>query len=142
MSANISAKSPTVVLWIGTQAGMVRLTRSKVSVASLPKANDSDFESIYRDCDSSFWIGSTLRFQMKDGAFAQRVLLGTRAPCRACRSLSSPRRGDARRGWLANAGWPLTAIRLAFLVQQQAGANRGCLGRVSPRTCQLESACR
>ena len=63
-------------LWIGTQTGMVRLTRSQVSVVPLPKANDSDFETIYRDRDGSFWIGSTLLFQMKDGAFQQRVLPG------------------------------------------------------------------
>jgi ligand-binding sensor domain-containing protein/signal transduction histidine kinase len=62
--------------WIGTQTGMVRLTRTQVSIVPLPQANDSDFETIYRDRDGSFWIGSTLLFQMKDGALTQRVLPG------------------------------------------------------------------
>lgn len=62
--------------WIGTQAGMLRLTRSRVSVVPLPKANDSDFGTIYQDRDNSFWIGSTLLFQMKDGVLTQRTLPG------------------------------------------------------------------
>jgi len=62
--------------WIGTQTGMLRLTRSRVSVVPLPKANDSDFGTIYLDRDGSFWIGSTLLFQLKDGALTQKVLPG------------------------------------------------------------------
>jgi ligand-binding sensor domain-containing protein/signal transduction histidine kinase len=54
--------------WIGTQAGMLRLTRAQVSIIPLPKANDSDFGTIYMDRDGSFWIGSTLLFRMKNGA--------------------------------------------------------------------------
>jgi len=62
--------------WIGTQTGMVRLTRTQVSIVPLPHANDADFETIYGDTDGSFWIGSTLLFQMKDGVLTQRVLPG------------------------------------------------------------------
>lgn len=63
-------------LWIGTQTGMLRLTRSRVSIVPLPQANDSDFGTIYQDHDGSFWIGSTLLFQMQDGMLTQRVLPG------------------------------------------------------------------
>ncbi len=62
--------------WIGTQTGMVRLTRSKVSIVPLPQANDADFETIYRDTDGSFWIGSTLLFQMRNGVIAKQELQG------------------------------------------------------------------
>jgi ligand-binding sensor domain-containing protein/signal transduction histidine kinase len=64
--------------WIGTQTGMARLTRTQVSIVPLPRANDADFETIYGDRDGSFWIGSTLLFQMKDGALKQRTLPGMR----------------------------------------------------------------
>jgi ligand-binding sensor domain-containing protein/signal transduction histidine kinase len=64
--------------WIGTQTGMARLTRSKVNIVPLPRANDSDFETIYRDSDGSFWIGSTLLFQMRNGALSERELPGMR----------------------------------------------------------------
>jgi ligand-binding sensor domain-containing protein/signal transduction histidine kinase len=62
--------------WIGTQAGMVRLTRAQASIIPLPKANDSDFGTIYQDRDGSFWIGSSLLFQMRDGIVAPRTLPG------------------------------------------------------------------
>jgi signal transduction histidine kinase/ligand-binding sensor domain-containing protein len=63
--------------WIGTQSGMLRLTEGEVSIVPLPKANDSDFGTIYLDRDGSFWIGSTLLFRMKDGAVTPLRLPGT-----------------------------------------------------------------
>ncbi len=62
--------------WIGTQAGMIRLTRAQASIVPLPKANDSDFGTIYRDRDGSFWIGSTLLFVMRDGIVTPQTLPG------------------------------------------------------------------
>jgi ligand-binding sensor domain-containing protein/signal transduction histidine kinase len=62
--------------WIGTQAGLVRLTSSPMSIVPLPQANDADFGTIYRDRDGSFWIGSALLIQMKDGVLVQRTLPG------------------------------------------------------------------
>jgi ligand-binding sensor domain-containing protein/signal transduction histidine kinase len=62
--------------WIGTQAGMLRLTRAQASIIPLPKANDSDFGTIYQDRDGSFWIGSTLLFRMVNGVIQQEELPG------------------------------------------------------------------
>jgi ligand-binding sensor domain-containing protein/signal transduction histidine kinase len=64
--------------WIGTQTGMLRLTRSPVSVVRLPKENDSDFGTIYQDRDGSFWIGSTLLFQLTNGVIVPQNLPGMR----------------------------------------------------------------
>jgi ligand-binding sensor domain-containing protein/signal transduction histidine kinase len=64
--------------WIGTQTGMLRLTRAQVSIVPLPQAKDSDFGTIYEDRDGSFWIGSTLLFQMKNGSITPQVLPGMR----------------------------------------------------------------
>jgi signal transduction histidine kinase len=64
--------------WIGTQTGMLRLTRAQVSIVPLPQAKDSDFGTIYQDRDGSFWIGSTLLFQMKNGAVTPESLPGMR----------------------------------------------------------------
>jgi len=63
-------------LWIGTQTGMMRLTRTPVSIVPLPKANDSDFGTIYQDRDGSFWIGSTLLFHMAGGSVTPQPLPG------------------------------------------------------------------
>jgi ligand-binding sensor domain-containing protein/signal transduction histidine kinase len=62
--------------WIGTQSGMLRLTRTQASIVPLPKANDSDFGTIYQDRDGSFWIGSTRLYHLKNGTVTDEDLPG------------------------------------------------------------------
>jgi len=45
-------------LWIGTQVGMVRLSRTPVRVLLLPGAADSDFGTVSLDADGSLWAAS------------------------------------------------------------------------------------
>ena len=45
-------------LWIGTQAGMMRLSRTPVRVVELPSAADSDFGTVALDTDGSLWAAS------------------------------------------------------------------------------------
>jgi ligand-binding sensor domain-containing protein/signal transduction histidine kinase len=54
-------------IWIGTQAGMVRLTRTPVRIVPLPQNVDSDFGTIYADSDGSIWVVSTDVFRMSGG---------------------------------------------------------------------------
>jgi len=54
-------------LWIGTQTGLMRLTKSRVQIVSLPKASDSDYGTVYADNDGSFWIGSDKLFHLHGG---------------------------------------------------------------------------
>ena len=46
-------------VWVGTQAGVVRFSRSLVELVALPNASDSDFETISRDRDGTLWVAST-----------------------------------------------------------------------------------
>lgn len=62
--------------WIGTQAGMLRLTRSPVSIVPFPTPSDSDFGTIYLDRDGSFWAASAQLFHGKDGAVVSERLPG------------------------------------------------------------------
>jgi ligand-binding sensor domain-containing protein/signal transduction histidine kinase len=87
MNAPTSLPSNTVLnffedsesnFWIGTQTGMLRLTRTPVSIVPLPQANDSDSGTIYQDRDGSFWIGSSLLFRMSGGSVTPQVLPGMR----------------------------------------------------------------
>jgi ligand-binding sensor domain-containing protein/signal transduction histidine kinase len=55
-------------VWIGTQAGMERLTRTPVRIALLPQTVDSDFGTIYADHDGTIWVVSTDVFRMRNGA--------------------------------------------------------------------------
>lgn len=45
-------------LWIGTQAGMMRLSRTPVHILDLPQAADSDFGTVALDADGSLWAAS------------------------------------------------------------------------------------
>jgi signal transduction histidine kinase/streptogramin lyase len=46
-------------VWMGTQAGLVRFSRSPVELVSLPDASDSDFETVATDKDGSLWVAGT-----------------------------------------------------------------------------------
>ena len=43
-------------LWLGTRAGVVRLSRTPVNIVSLPGNTDSQFESLYGDVNGSIWV--------------------------------------------------------------------------------------
>ena len=45
-------------LWLGTQAGMMRLSRTPVRVLALSEAADSDFGTVALDTDGSLWAAS------------------------------------------------------------------------------------
>lgn len=63
-------------LWIGTQAGMARLTHTPVTILPLPQASDSDFGTIYEDRDRSLWIASTRLFHLTANALEPATLPG------------------------------------------------------------------
>jgi len=46
-------------VWMGTQAGVVRFSRSLVELVPLPDATDSDFETISQDRDGTLWVAGT-----------------------------------------------------------------------------------
>ncbi|MGA3008630.1 MAG: two-component regulator propeller domain-containing protein [Terracidiphilus sp.] len=54
-------------LWLGTQAGMMRLSRSPVSVLALSEAADSDFGTVTLDTDGSLWAASNQLVHVQDG---------------------------------------------------------------------------
>ena len=54
-------------LWIGTQAGMMRLSRTPVRVLALPTAADSDFGTVALDSDGSLWAASNQLVHVQSG---------------------------------------------------------------------------
>lgn len=54
-------------LWVGTQVGMARLSRTPVEVLSLPQAADSDFGTVSLDADGSLWAASNQLVHVQDG---------------------------------------------------------------------------
>jgi ligand-binding sensor domain-containing protein/signal transduction histidine kinase len=48
-------------LWLGTHAGVVRLSRTPVDVIPFPGRADSEFGTLYRDADGSIWVAVSSR---------------------------------------------------------------------------------
>jgi len=65
-------------VWIGTQIGMERLTRSAMSLLPLPGSADADFGSVFVDRDGSVWACSTNLYREHDGVMRKEELPGLR----------------------------------------------------------------
>lgn len=54
-------------IWIGTQAGMLRLSRTPVRTITLPDASDADAETVYQDHDGDVWVAAVNLFRVHNG---------------------------------------------------------------------------
>ncbi|HEX4426182.1 MAG TPA: two-component regulator propeller domain-containing protein [Terriglobales bacterium] len=54
-------------LWIGTQGGMVRLSKTPVRTVTLPDAADSDAETVYQDHNGDLWVAAVNLFRYHNG---------------------------------------------------------------------------
>ena len=55
-------------IWLGTRAGILRLSKTPVSIVPFPQGADSEFETIYRDTDGTIWVAaSTHLFRIRKG---------------------------------------------------------------------------
>jgi signal transduction histidine kinase/ligand-binding sensor domain-containing protein len=53
-------------IWVGTQAGMLRLSKTPVRTVTLPDASDSDAETVYQDRDGDLWIAAANLFRFQN----------------------------------------------------------------------------
>jgi ligand-binding sensor domain-containing protein/signal transduction histidine kinase len=87
-------------LWLGTQGGLLRLSRTPVSIVPFPGGADSEFETLYLDRDQSVWIGASAHlFHIRSGA-AQPVEFA-QLPKVRIRTLLRGRKGD---WWVGTGG--------------------------------------
>ncbi|MFZ0663839.1 MAG: two-component regulator propeller domain-containing protein [Acidobacteriaceae bacterium] len=54
-------------VWIGTQDGLVRLSKTPVSVTPLPGSSDPDYETISYDPDGTIWVVASSVYAIRDG---------------------------------------------------------------------------
>ena len=66
-------------IWVGTQAGLVRLSQTPVSITALPEGGDPDYETISGDTRGSVWIAAQRLYLIRNGA-ARRVSYGDPSP--------------------------------------------------------------
>jgi ligand-binding sensor domain-containing protein/signal transduction histidine kinase len=62
-------------VWIGTQVGLVRLSRTPVSMIALPDPRDSDFETISGDTNGKIYVAARDLFTITNG-LAERDAMG------------------------------------------------------------------
>jgi len=63
-------------VWIGTQAGMLRLSQTPVSLIRLPGAADAERAAVYGDRDGSVWAAFNSLFQIQNGIVKHSNLAG------------------------------------------------------------------
>ena len=51
-------------MWVGTQAGLLRLRRTGMRMLPFPNVSDSDFGTVFQDADGTIWICSTRLFRI------------------------------------------------------------------------------
>jgi ligand-binding sensor domain-containing protein/signal transduction histidine kinase len=54
-------------IWVGTQEGLVRLSKTPVSLFPLPGGSDPDYTTISASADGAIWVVSTHVFIIRDG---------------------------------------------------------------------------
>ena len=59
-------------LWVGTQGGLARLSRTQVHVLPIPRASDPDFATISRDEGGGVWLAAASVFRIANGRAEQR----------------------------------------------------------------------
>lgn len=54
-------------VWVGTQAGLVRLSQTPLHVVPLPQQADADFETVSADGDGAMWVVTSGVFHIEGG---------------------------------------------------------------------------
>jgi len=52
-------------IWLGTEAGMVRLSRTPLSILPLERASESDFGTVYQDREGRIWAAGTRLYRLR-----------------------------------------------------------------------------
>lgn len=87
-------------LWIGSQIGMERLSRSAMRLLPLPGSPDADFGSVFVDRDGSVWACSTSLYRERDGLMRKEILPGLEGV--TVRNLLRASDGSL---WVGTEGW-------------------------------------
>ncbi len=108
-------------VWIGTPAGILRLSRSAVNITALPDATDSQYETVYQDHDGSVWAASARLFHIQNGA-ATPVVFPQIARARV-RTVFRDRGGNLWIGTDGNGLYQLAGKRVRHFTHEEGLSN-------------------
>jgi ligand-binding sensor domain-containing protein/signal transduction histidine kinase len=104
-------------LWLGTKAGLLRLSPTPVSIMPFPENADSEFETLYIDRDQSIWVAaSTHFFHIRNGVVHPYEFPGL--PGIRVRTLLRSRNGDL---WIGTDGTGLIHLAHGAIHRYSAG---------------------
>jgi ligand-binding sensor domain-containing protein len=83
-------------VWVGTQTGMLRLSRTPVSTYPIPDAEDSDFGTISQDRDGALWVASSHLYRLAGGGLFR---ISSRDNSPASKSATYSATAPANCGW-------------------------------------------
>ena len=87
-------------IWLGTQAGIVRLSRTPVTIVPFPGGADSEFETLYNDTDGTIWVAASAHiFRIRNGVATPYAFPGR--PGLRVRTLLRDRQGTL---WVGTGG--------------------------------------
>ena len=69
-------------IWIGTQSGMLRLSKTAVNTVSLPDAGEADAGTIFADSKDDLWVASAHLFRLHNGKATRIEIPGLAARIR------------------------------------------------------------
>lgn len=55
-------------VWLGMETGMLRLSRTPLTILPLPHAGESDFGTVYQDREGRLWAASTQLYLLQNGS--------------------------------------------------------------------------
>lgn len=58
-------------VWVGTQTGLIRYSKTPISILPLDDAKESDFGTLYLDSDGTLWSAATYLIHIHDGVTSQ-----------------------------------------------------------------------
>ncbi len=53
-------------VWLGTETGMIRLSRTPLTIVSLPHASESDFGTVYQDRYGTLWAAGAQLYRLRN----------------------------------------------------------------------------
>jgi ligand-binding sensor domain-containing protein/signal transduction histidine kinase len=118
-------------IWVGMQTGLLRFSKTPVSIVPLPDATDSDFGTVYQDPEGTLWVASTHLYKLVNGVATPHIFPGLANV--KVRNLLRTREGALWLGTDGNGVFLLSEGKLTRFTTRQGLVNNFCRALLQAR---------